>query len=158
MNELALNLLAYHVWANQKLVDHLKTLPHEIFTKKIDSVFPTISHTFDHMLSVDHVWWARMNGETPEQIEEHVYKNCEELENALEEYKSAVDVFFQKHVNVSRVIVYKNTKGQEFQQTILETIQHIVNHGTYHRGNIASMIRHLGYSSTSTDYITFLRL
>jgi uncharacterized damage-inducible protein DinB len=35
--------------------------------------------------------------------------------------------------------------------------QHLVNHGTYHRGQIATMLRQLGNKAQSTDLILFYR-
>lgn len=37
-----------------------------------------------------------------------------------------------------------------------ELVQHVVNHGTYHRGNLTAMIRQQGYSSVSKDYVFYL--
>jgi len=37
-----------------------------------------------------------------------------------------------------------------------EIVHHVVNHGTYHRGNIAAMLRQLGYSSIPTDFVFYL--
>jgi uncharacterized damage-inducible protein DinB len=54
-------------------------------------------------------------------------------------------------------VIYTNTKGERFRNSIREIVYHIVNHGTYHRGNIAAMIRQLGYQGVSTDYIYYLR-
>ncbi|MCM3024666.1 DinB family protein [Heyndrickxia ginsengihumi] len=131
MNELAKQLVRYHIWANQQLISHLKTLPSELFHTKVESVFPTLAETFGHIISVDYVWLSRINKEKPSKIQKWTFQT---------------------------VAAYKNTKGELFTQTLFELIQHIVNHGTYHRGNLAAMIRQLGYQGTSTDYITFLRI
>jgi hypothetical protein len=37
-----------------------------------------------------------------------------------------------------------------------DVIIHIVNHGTYHRGNVTAMLRQLGFKGTATDYGFYL--
>ncbi|MEC2456617.1 DinB family protein, partial [Bacillus cereus] len=44
------------------------------------------------------------------------------------------------------------------ETSILELVQHVVNHGTYHRGNITAMIRQLGHSSTMMDFVLYLHM
>lgn len=158
MNDLAKRLVSYHLWANQQLINHIKTLPSEVFNTKVESVFPTLSETFGHIISVDHVWLARLNQETPSQITKQAFQTVKEADLALSELKTQYELMFQKEYDVTRSISYKNTKGESFTQTLFEIVQHLVNHGTYHRGNLAAMIRQMGFQGTSTDYITFLRL
>ncbi|MGG1688938.1 DinB family protein [Heyndrickxia ginsengihumi] len=158
MNELAKQLVRYHIWANQQLISHLKTLPSELFHTKVESVFPTLAETFGHIISVDYVWLSRINKEKPSKIQKWTFQTVAEVEKALSELKMKYKLMFQKEDDITRMVSYKNTKGELFTQTLFELIQHIVNHGTYHRGNLAAMIRQLGYQGTSTDYITFLRI
>jgi uncharacterized damage-inducible protein DinB len=53
---------------------------------------------------------------------------------------------------------YKNMKGDPFEDTYEETLFHVVNHSTYHRGQIISMLREAGVTKlVSTDLIHYLR-
>jgi uncharacterized damage-inducible protein DinB len=47
--------------------------------------------------------------------------------------------------------------GQPFAQPLWQMLQHVANHSTYHRGQIATMLRQLGTKATSTDLIAFYR-
>ena len=42
------------------------------------------------------------------------------------------------------------------ESTYADTILHVVNHGTYHRGNVTAMLRQLGHSGVPTDYMYYL--
>ena len=57
--------------------------------------------------------------------------------------------------DMGKVVTYHNTAGEAFQNSISEILQQVVNHGTYHRGNITTMLRHLGHKGLITDYIAF---
>ncbi len=56
-----------------------------------------------------------------------------------------------------KIISYKNLQGQNFQNTIHEIFIHIVNHGVYHRGQIASQMRQIGITPPPTDMIVYYR-
>ena len=47
-------------------------------------------------------------------------------------------------------------KGDTFTRPLGETLVHIVNHGTYHRGQVATLLRQLGKIPASTDYLLYL--
>lgn len=157
MRKLTLQLFDYHLWANSRLLQHLKSIPKEVFTKEMDSVFPTIAETFGHMIAVDEMWYLRMKGENAQQM---VLKNIDTIEETEKRYHALhtnIQHFLKNIENISQTVVYRNSKGESFSNSTLEIVQHIVNHGTYHRGNIASMIRQMGHKGISTDYIVYLR-
>jgi uncharacterized damage-inducible protein DinB len=54
-------------------------------------------------------------------------------------------------------LIYKNSKGKKFQTSILDILMHVIIHGGYHRGQIASTIRQSGGEPINTDYIHYVR-
>jgi uncharacterized damage-inducible protein DinB len=62
-----------------------------------------------------------------------------------------------KHDPASTNVEYQNFAGQKFSSLLSDIITHVVNHGTYHRGQIARIIRESGVQPPSTDYIVFAR-
>ncbi len=56
------NLYNYHVWANQRIIDHLKTLSPEKYQKEMKSVFPSVSKVY--LISI---WW-NMDGLIPSRV------------------------------------------------------------------------------------------
>lgn len=156
MKEETIQLLRYHNWANLKLLKRMEELPAEVFTKPLGGTFSSISKTFDHIFQVDQQWFKRMNPEAvinaAELIEIKKAKQC-----FLELHENMIG-FLQNQYHSLQKINYENSKGEPFTNSIDELIRHITNHGTYHRGNISTMIRQQGYEGVSTDYIFFLRM
>lgn len=152
-----MQLFDYHLWANERLFDHLRGLPKDIFDIKVDSVFPTIAKTFDHMIAVDELWYLRLKGESLQQIDAKEFKTPEGAIKEFIKLYNEIKHFLINTDDVEQVVIYQNTKGDQFSNKIHEIVQHIVNHGTYHRGNISAMIRQIGYEGASTDYIFYLR-
>ena len=58
---------------------------------------------------------------------------------------------------LTAVIRYRNSQGDEFANTVLDILTHVVIHGAYHRGQIAKAIGKAGGKSVNTDYIIFAR-
>ncbi len=145
--------LHYHHWANMKLLNHLKNLGEGVFFQEVKSVFPSISMTFTHIFQVDQMWLKRLLGKSERSFEKIQFENPSDAIKNFEQ-------LFQQYKILSleeRTIFYQNTQGESFQNQIQDIIQHIMNHGTYHRGNVSAMLHQLGEKSVSTDYIYYLR-
>lgn len=158
LRERLLRLFDYHLWATDRYTRHLKTLPEGILHTKVESVFPTIAEVFGHIIAADETWYYRMQGkgEGIRVIQPKTINTVEDITNvSLALYEELG--YFLLQANMDDVITYQNTKGEQFTNKISEIVKHMVNHGTYHRGNIAAMIRQMGYQGISTDYIQYLR-
>lgn len=157
LKDLSLDLLNYHLWANSRLLSHIERVSDNIFTQQIDNVFPSIAETFFHIYQVDQLWLKRCN---PELVINERISEFQDSSSALTAFSRLSLVMLQdvqQHFNDYGEITYQNSTGTRFKNTIEEIIRHIVNHGTYHRGNIAAMIRQQEKSGISTDYIQYLR-
>jgi len=146
------NELRYHHWANVRLLKHISHLDSEVFIKNVKSVFPSLSAVFEHIYNVDQLWIQRMLGTND--ISQGI-----KFETPL----IAVQCFernFQQLIEIRTkggMVYYQNSKGEPFQNKIEEILRHLINHGTYHRGNVSAILHQLGEKSISTDYIFFLR-
>ena len=58
--------------------------------------------------------------------------------------------------DLARVIEYKNTDGKPFRLTLWPLLQHVPNHATHHRSEIATMITMLSGSPPDTGINTYL--
>jgi uncharacterized damage-inducible protein DinB len=153
MRDINQHLLNYHKWATSQLLKHIIRLLEPVFATKLKGTFTSISETFSHIYEVDSMWFKRMNPEfSPKKV------NMDNPETALTYFNDLHEemIKFLKNKPLTE-IVYQNSKGETFRNEINDIIQHLSNHGTYHRGNIATMIRQLGYEGTSTDYIYYIR-
>jgi uncharacterized protein (DUF952 family) len=53
-------------------------------------------------------------------------------------------------------IAYINLRGEPREYPLAHMMQHVVNHGSYHRGQIVSLLRQLGKKPPSTDLIIYM--
>lgn len=154
MKEHLLELLGYHGWATRNILNHMAKLPSHLYQESLVSVFPSLSQVVNHMYDVDQIWYARINKDY-----QRVERDLDNIRNALSAFESLHHemVNFVRTQDPRMTIHYQNSKGESFTNRLEEIIHHIVNHGTYHRGNIAAMLRQLGQTGVSTDYIYYLR-
>jgi uncharacterized damage-inducible protein DinB len=154
---LARTLIEYHRWANQRYLDHLATLPPHVFASPAASSFPSIQETLGHMLLVDAVWLSRLHGEpspVPESLPtlDAAAARWRELEARLRAFVAGLD-----DAALQRVITVRTSVGQVYAHPVWEVIQHLINHGTYHRGQLTTILRQVGQSGPATDFIYFCR-
>jgi len=63
-----------------------------------------------------------------------------------------------KDSDLAKRIEYKNLKGESFTNSIKDIITHVINHSTYHRAQIAQLVRQSGGEPAKTDYIVYQRM
>nr|WP_268808308.1 DinB family protein [Paenibacillus tyrfis] len=63
--------------------------------------------------------------------------------------------FFRQQADLEKAIVLDNPYAGIRETRLSEIVMQVVNHGTYHRGNISAMLRQMGYASVMTEYALF---
>jgi len=153
-------LFAYNRWANRRILDAAATLGEDARTKDLGSSFPSVHATLVHMLGAEWIWLSRWQGASPTGLPESwdlstldaVRTRWEEVERGQQEIIDALD-----DDGLRRVVAYRNMKGQPFTSTMAQMLRHVVNHASYHRGQIITMLRQLGAETANTDLIAYYR-
>ena len=153
-------LYAYNAWANLRTLDSCASLNEEQFTRDLASSFRSVRDTLVHIYGAEWVWLERWHGRSHGGLPpttgfsnlEAVHRQLEELDRSLIDY---VDSLTSE--DLQRVHNYKTTSGVPQAQPSWQMLQHVANHSTYHRGQVATMLRQLGAKPVSTDLILFYR-
>lgn len=159
-----LKVFRYHVWANKTLLNHLKELPDGLYRRHLESVFPTISDVLAHIYSVDNTWFSIMSHESAETIYAAMVNSREEVRDAtLDEFEAyfakiaaRYEAFILNQSDLEAISEYPLPRYGVLQANYNDILMHVVNHGTYHRGNITAMLRQMGYAGVATDYGFYL--
>lgn len=126
------------------------------------SVFPSISQVFAHIYVVDSVWFGAMSGKSFEEAralgerlrEETKGIGLEETETRFVRLSEKYRSFLREQQERTVSLHHPHLGG--LKTSLSELVLHVVNHGTYHRGNITAMLRQAGYKGVGTDYIIYL--
>lgn len=147
MNSFLKELFDYNQRMNQKFIDAFIANPTKISEKSIKLM--------SHILNAHQIWNNRIDAEEPlfgvwqmqrlENFTEIDQTNHDKTFNILEEF------------NATSRINYTSTKGEPFKNSIQEIIFHVLNHSTYHRGQISAELRNSGIDPLISDYIFYKR-
>lgn len=142
-------LLAHLTWADDRVLAALRSAT---------APDPACLELLAHVLAAEHVWLARLKGETPQQVVWPTLslEDCATLmhatERAFSAYLSALTA-----ADLPRAVTYRNSAGLEFTSSVEDILLHVCLHGAYHRGQIAWALRRAGGVPMPTDYIAFVR-
>ena len=154
-------LLDYHYWARDRLFAALEPLTSEQYARDRGSSFRSVRDTIVHIYSADWIWYRRWQGESPSAlITSEAFPDLPGLRDAWQALESDV----RAHVasldadGIERVTEYCLLNGQPCASAFWQMLQHVVNHGTYHRGQLTTMLRQLGAAPPKgLDLIAFYR-
>jgi uncharacterized damage-inducible protein DinB len=152
------SFFAYNEWASARLLDAVAHLSEEQFMRNLSSSFPSIRDTFSHIVAVEWVWLRRWKGESPPALPEWATAPSPQvLRQKLSEVEAERSAFLVSLADqdVQQTITYRNLKGEEWRYLLAHLLLHLVNHSTYHRGQIATMLRQVGATPPPTDLLIF---
>ena len=149
MNDFIKELLDYSHHFNKLLIDKFNDgdLTH-VYSERSLSLF-------SHILNAQSIWNHRIKGENLK-LEVWKVQPVEKLAGIENEnFQDSIEISKQEDLN--RIVVYSNSQGDQFQNSIKDILFHIVNHSTYHRGQIAIDFRKYGIDPIVSDYIFYKR-
>ena len=155
------DLLDYHYWACGRLLDNLANITPEQFAQPMGSSFDSIRDTLAHMLKAESIWVSRLKGEKPEIGQTlELYSELSAIRSRWSqmerELRACVTSLGRK--DIDKVLAYKDLRGNDQLDPVSQILLHVVNHGTYHRGQVTTMLRQMKVEPPpSTDLIVFHR-
>lgn len=137
----------YNLWANKKYSEVLRTNPF-----KNDKILKLISH----IANAQSIWLSRLNGEETEIGVWDEYEAKEALERLENSSQDWLDHLYSAE-GIDETVEYTNSKGESYESRVPDIITHVVNHGTYHRGQVAQLLREEDIDPPATDFIFYVR-
>jgi len=154
-------LFEYNAWANQRALDAASALTPEQFARQLGSSFSSVRDTLAHICSGEWVWLERFQGRSPSAFPDA--QQFAATVASLRDHWRAQETALLAFVNtltqerLDGILEYKTFKFGVYRNPLWQSMQHVVNHGTYHRGQITTMLRQLGAQPILTDLMHFYR-
>jgi len=153
-------LYEYNRWANRRALAAAARLSPEDFTRELGSSFPSVRATLAHIVSAEWIWLSRWQGTSPSGVPESWdLSTIDALQERWEEVAREQEAFVAQLTDEAllRDISYHTTRGDHYRTPLWQLLRHVVNHSTYHRGQVTTLLRQLGAEPASTDLILFYR-
>lgn len=153
-------LYAYNRWANGRILDAAGELAESELRKDLGGSFPSVGATLVHLLAAEWIWVSRWEGVSPSGMPDGwAGGSVEELRRRWKDVEERQQSFLDtlREEDLDRQLDYTNLAGDALRSSIGPMLRHVVNHGSYHRGQVATMLRQLGKAAPSTDLILYYR-
>jgi len=152
-------LFAYGRWATAKILDSAAALDADEFARPIGGSFGSVQGTLAHLYGADWVWLERFHGRSPRALPgAEALTSVDALRERWRPVHDGLDRYVESlaPAQLAEPLTYVNFAGQTWTYPIGEALVHVANHGTYHRGQVATLLRQLGKTAASTDYLRWI--
>lgn len=149
-------LYRFHTWATERMFGATAHLSADELNRDLKNSFPSVRDTLLHIVGSEWVWYERWQGTSPpvfpndrkDYTHPQIVTWWQQIDRDREAFltsltESAIDV----------PITYVNFAGKTFSFPLWQMLRHVVNHSSYHRGEVTTMLRQLGHKPVSTDMI-----
>ena len=154
-------MASYLAWANDVMLKNAEALPVSEIEAPRDTLFKSISGTFDHILVVAEMFLAHLEGRQHDHQKR--YRNeippFEEVAARLRKIdRLFADLSKQwTQSELDEIISFQFVDGGAGSMSRADIVLHLVNHATYHRGFISTLLYPLKRGGAANDYTVFLR-
>ncbi len=149
MKKYFLKLYQYNAWANKRVFAVLQQ--QNINDEKILSLM-------GHVVAALFLWLHRVKGLPPPDVKLWGKYTLEQLISMSEKATQDWIDFVESTDNFDRQLTYKNYVGDPYSNNVEMIMIHLVNHSSYHRAQVALLLREKGYEPVNTDFITYDRV
>jgi uncharacterized damage-inducible protein DinB len=148
--EYFIELLQYDKWANNEIGKVLCLS---------DEIPPKCKILFHHIAATTDLWFYRVN--SGERLFKSLFEETDPettLQLMFKAVERWIDLLNKNGIDLHSVIKYKNTKGNEYENTLHDILTHLMTHNHYHRGQINQLLRQNDFEPAVTDYIFYKRM
>ena len=154
-------LYEFNSWAKARILGVAETLSQEQFTRDLNSSHGGVQGTLVHIMGAEEIWVRRWKGESPATFRKpEEFPSVDVLSGRWDMVEHEITGFcnmLKSEDDIARLVTYKDIKGNSYTMQLYRLMQHLVNHSTFHRGQVVTMLRQLGLKPAATDLVMFYR-
>ena len=153
-------LYEFNYWAKARMLGAVDAISEELLYKDLKTSFGTLHGTLVHICAAEDVWLQRLTGTaSPKFLKVTDLPDYKAVKTKWQDVEKGMLTYVHSltEEQLQKTFTFLNVKGEPVSNVLWQALQHLVNHGTYHRGQITSMIRQFGGTPANTDLIGFYR-
>ena len=158
--EVLRELYNYNFWARDQQLAVCATLSEEQLARPLGSSYSSLRDTLKHLLGADWVWLQRFHGQSPQSVPwlkdaqtlEAMRARWQQIEGDMRAYLATLQ---PEALGAPVTFTYRNFKGETWTYPLWQCLVHLVNHGTYHRGQVTMALRQLGATPPGIDFLVY---
>jgi uncharacterized damage-inducible protein DinB len=149
-------MFEHNCWARDRQLGACAALSQEQFLRPLGGSFPSLREAFAHLVAVEWLWLERWRGQSPSALiplDElptlaAVTERWKVVEREMREYLATLD---EDRLACPLTIV--STRGEQWTYPLWRMLMHLVNHQSYHRGQVTTLLRMLGVQPPRIDFL-----
>lgn len=149
MKKYFLKLYEYNIWANKRVLNALNS--QNVLDEKILGLL-------GHIVAAQFLWLHRIKGLPAPGVKLWGAYTLPQLNTMAEMAGNQWLEFVKSTENFDREMSYRNYTGDPYTNNVENIMIHLVNHSSYHRAQIAMLLRQKGFEPVNTDFITYDRV
>ncbi|HXV62997.1 MAG TPA: DinB family protein [Vicinamibacteria bacterium] len=155
----ALTLFSYDSWANDHMFEAVSRIGRDALHEDRGSSHRSIFGTLLHIVAAEEVWLSRWNKRPLAKLTGvDDVPTLDSLRLFWDSVREARDRFVGGLADdVGGDVTITTTEGDRYRHSFADMFRHLVNHSSYHRGQVAAMLRQIGEAPPATDLIRFYR-
>jgi uncharacterized damage-inducible protein DinB len=152
--------LEFMKWADETMLAALSQVSQDQLSRDVGNSFKSLLGTLNHVYLAESVWLRRLQGNQNALITD--VESPPDLTALAQEWPNLHSTWIDWSRSLAsedwpKLLIHRNSQGKEFQMPYWQLVFHLVNHGSYHRGQVATMLRQSGVTPPGTDLVTFYR-
>jgi uncharacterized damage-inducible protein DinB len=151
-------LLIYMLWADRLTLKSARDVRPEDLTRDAGISFGSLLGTMAHMLISQRLWLSRFSGAPLGRLPAiEDFPDLPSWIHGWEETAAGIEAFLAALTDdqLAGSLTWTSTTGETYTRPLWEPVIHLVNHSTYHRGQVVSLLRQMGYKSPKTDLVYY---
>jgi uncharacterized damage-inducible protein DinB len=149
MKKYFLKLYQYNAWANKRVIGAL--IRQQVNDEKILTLL-------GHVVAAQFLWLHRIKGLPAPDVKLWGTYSLDQLVTMAETAGKQWLEFVESTDNFDREMTYRNYVNEPYTNNVENIMIHLVNHSSYHRAQIAMLLRQKGFEPINTDFITYDRV
>ena len=153
--------MRYKRWANELIYASVAELPAEALDAPRSIVFGSLLRTLNHTCAMDLVWQAHLQGRD-HGLTTRNPADCPGFDEVFERQRELDDWYVTYADSLAKtaedeIVDFAFIGGGQGSMSRRDILLHVVNHGTYHRGNVTAILYDCDVNPPTTDYPVFIR-
>lgn len=149
MKKYFLKLYNYNYWSNKRVLGAIEK-------QKVND--PKILQLMGHVLAAQYLWLHRIKGLPTPDVKLWGEYSLERLLHMAEDVGKMWIEYVESTDNFDRELTYHNYTNDPYTNNVENIMIHLVNHSSYHRAQVALLLRQKGFEPINTDFITYDRV
>jgi uncharacterized damage-inducible protein DinB len=149
----------YNIWANNKIIYWIQQLSEAQWKTELTSSFPSVEATCLHIAGAEKIWLERWIGQKEIHFLTASFNGSkDDLISIWQKASNDITTFIVDlpEQDLSNRFGFTRLNGDAFTMQFYQSIAHVLNHSTYHRGQLITLLRQVGFTQVaSTDLLNY---